>query len=279
MDDGRLSFALCNEIFGDRDPAWVFATAARMGYDGVELAPFTLAERVSAFGRADRLALARAAESAGIRIAGLHWLLVTPKGLHVTTPDAQVRRRTFDYLGELVELAGDLGADVMVLGSPKQRSLLPGQDRDEAMHAAAEGLREVGERAGRHGIRFCLEALHPQETNFLNTIEEVIELLALVDNPHIRYMLDVKAMSGMPGTIVETIRRYGRDSGHIHVNEPSGLAPGMGGFPFDEIMEAIVHSGYQGWVSVEPFNYEPDPETVGRTALAALKKGLERKSV
>ena len=274
MPKGPLSFALCNEIFGDRDPAWVFETVARLGYDGVELAPFTLAERASGIEQAERQALRRDAENRGLRIAALHWLLVSPKGLHVTTLDEKVRRRTFDYLCDLVELAGDLGGDAMVLGSPKQRSLLPGQDRDEAMHAMAEGLRQVGDAAGRRGVRFCLEALHPRETNFLNTIEEVLELLALVRHPHIRYMLDIKALSGMPGTIVETIRRYGRDSGHIHVNEPSGLAPGMGDFSFDEIMQAIVQSGYRGWVSVEPFDYKPDPETVGRTALAALRKGL-----
>lgn len=274
MEERPIRLALCNEIFGERDPPSVFEAVAEMGYDGIELAPFTLAEQASDVTSTRRRELVRAAERAGIRIAGLHWLLVTPKGLHMTTPDAAVKKRTFNYLCELVELAADLGGDALVLGSPKQRSLLPGQDRDEAMNAVADGLIAVGEVAERRGVRFCIEALHPNETNFLNTIEEVLELLRLVDSPAIRYMLDVKAMSGMPDPIVETVSRYGGGSGHFHANEPSGLGPGMGGFSFVPIMAALADSGYEGWVSVEPFDYKPDPETVGRTACGILKAAL-----
>jgi sugar phosphate isomerase/epimerase len=274
MTEGSIKLALCNEIFGERDPLAVFETIAGMGFDGVELAPFTLADQAADISPERRGELVRAAERAGVRICGLHWLLVTPKGLHITTPDEEVRRRSFAYLCELVDLAADLGGEALVLGSPKQRSLMPGQDRDEAMHAAAEGLRTVGERAGARGVRFCLEALHPNETNFLNTIEDVIELLRLVDHPHIRYMLDVKAMSGMPGTIVERIARYGKDAGHFHVNEPSGLGPGMGDFDFAPVMAALKQSGYTGWASVEPFDYNPDPETVGQRAFDTVKAAL-----
>ena len=274
MTRNGIKLALCNEVFGHEDIERVLATIAAIGFDGVELAPFTLADHAADIGPERRDALVRAAERNGIRIAGLHWLLITPKGLHITTPDRDVRKRTFDYLCELVELTGDLGGEVMVLGSPKQRSLMPGQDRDEAMSAVAEGLQQVGEAAQRRGIRFCLEALDVCETNFLNTIEEVLELLSMVDNPSIRYMLDIKAMSGMPGTIVETVARYGRQSGHIHANEPSGLGPGMGDFSFGAIFKALAESGYTGWVSAEPFDYEPDPETVGRAAVKTLRAAL-----
>jgi sugar phosphate isomerase/epimerase len=274
MDDTAVKLALCNEMFGDRDQEAVFATIAESGFQGVEIAPFTLAEKASDITLERRDELVRAAERNGIQIIGLHWLLVTPKGLHITTPDAAVRRRSFDYLCELVNLAGDLGGEALVLGSPKQRSLMPGQDRDEAMHNVAQGMRRVGEVAEKRGIRFCLEALHPDETNFLNTVEDVVELLSLIDSPGIRYMLDVKAMSGMPGSIVDRVLRYGRDAGHVHVNEPSGLGPGMGGFSFDEVMKAIQTSGFPHWVSVEPFDYKPDPETVGRTAFKTLKAAL-----
>ncbi len=274
MEDGSIKLALCNEMFGEEDPAAVFETIGALGYDGVELAPFTIADQVSDVDAEGRRALVQAAEGAGIQIAGLHWLLVSPKGLHITTADPVVRKRSFDYLCELVDFCADLGGDALVLGSPKQRSLLPGQDRDEAIQAAAEGLRQVGETAQNRSVRFCLEALHPNETNFLNTIEDVLELLRLVDSPNVRYMLDVKAMSGMPGTIVETVGRYGKGAGHIHVNEPSGLGPGMGDFSFAPVMDAIKKSGYAGWISVEPFDYNPDPETVGRTAIDTIKAAL-----
>jgi len=273
-EEAPVRFSVCNELFGDTSLEEVCKLASELGYEGVELAPFTLADSVRDLSPEARRAIVETAERHGLEISALHWLLVSPKGLHITTPDEEVRNRTFSYLCDLVEFAGDLGASAMVLGSPKQRSLLPDQDRDEAMHAVAEGLKRVGEVAARRGVRFCLEALHPQETNFLNTIEEVLELLQLVGNPAVTYMLDVKAMSGMPSPIEETIKRYGGGSGHFHANEPSGKGPGMGSFSFGPIMQALVESGYRGWVSVEPFDYSPDPVTVARSAIETLKRAL-----
>ena len=101
--------------------------------------------------------------------------------------------------------------------------------------------------------------------------ESVLELRDAIDSPGIHYMLDVKAMSGMPRGIEGTILQYGADAGHFHVNDPSGKGPGMDSTEFGPILRALRESGYEGWVSSEPFDYEPDPETVARTALETLR--------
>ena len=63
---------------------------------------------------------------------GLHWLLAKTEGYYLTSPDADVRKKTADYLCELSRLCKDLCGDTMVLGSPQQRNLLPGVDHAHA---------------------------------------------------------------------------------------------------------------------------------------------------
>ena len=118
-----MKYAICNEIFQGWRLEDVFAHCARLGYHGVEIAPFTLARDVRQIPAAERARIRAAAAAAGIEISGIHWVLVQTEGLHLTSPDAATRARTADYFRELVAFGADLGAPVMVVGSPKQRSL------------------------------------------------------------------------------------------------------------------------------------------------------------
>ena len=94
------------------------------GYTGVEIAAFTLVkEGVQEITPAQRKAMVRTMEGAGIECAGLHWLLAPPpKGLHLTTGDASVREKTVAYLSALIDFCADLGGPFMIFGSPKQRN-------------------------------------------------------------------------------------------------------------------------------------------------------------
>ena len=264
-------FALCSEVY-KLPLEETIARVARLGVDGIEMAPFMAADSVEDVSRARRAEIRRAAANAGIQIVGLHWLLVSPKGLHLTTPDDSVRQRTMSYLKALVHFCADLGGETVVLGSPKQRSLVEGDNLKSAKERAAAGLREVAEACGERKVRLLLEPLNPAETNFLTTVEDALELAAMIAHPQVGYILDCKAMSGMPGGIVENIKKHGKSAGHFHANEPGGLGPGMGSVDFRPILSALAQSGYAGWVSTEPFNYEPDPDTVARTALDSLRR-------
>ena len=87
-------------------------------------------------------------EDAGLETIGLHWLLAKTEGFYLTSPDAAVRRATGDYLKALAEATRDLGGSLMVLGSPKQRDLLPGVTYDQAADLRNRGLREHPARPG-----------------------------------------------------------------------------------------------------------------------------------
>lgn len=263
-------FALCSEVYKTQIDETI-RRVAEIGFDGIEIAPFNVAESVDQVPVSQRKAIRKLAESLGIEIIGLHWLLVSPKGLHLTTSDGVVRKRTIEHLQSLASFCADVGGKFLVLGSPRQRNVLEGDDPVAAKKRAADGLREVAEVCGERSVRLLLEPLNPAETNFLQTVEEAKALAARIEHPSVGYILDCKAMSGMPGGIVGTILEHGSEAGHFHANEPSGLGPGMGKLDFRPIATALKKCGYEGWISTEPFNYEPDSETVARTALRTLR--------
>lgn len=272
-----MDVALASEVLRDRSIPEILSTARSVGYDGVEIAPFHVCASVEDLGPARRKEIAGQAKDLGIRIVGLHWLLASPPGLHLSAREEAVRRRTTEYLGSLLRFAGDLGGDRVIFGSPNQRSVEPGEDPERAWKLAAETLRPCGPIAGDCGVRFLIEPLHPAETNFINTVEEALRFIEEIDHPSFGLILDCKAMSGMPDGIEGTLKKFGGLADHFHANEPSGLGPGMGDVDFDPILEALVASGYRGgWLSIEPFSYDPDPVTVARRGVETLRASLRR---
>src|SRR4051812_18100869 len=127
-----MRYAICNETFEGWDHARVCATVAELGYQGLELAPFTLAPRVTDVSAGRRQEIRRQSEAAGLRIIGLHWLLAKTEGLQLTSPDPEVRKRTASYLVELARCCRDLGGELMVFGSPAQRRIPAGATRQQA---------------------------------------------------------------------------------------------------------------------------------------------------
>lgn len=266
-----MKFAICSEVFKTPIEATI-RQAASIGFDGIEIAPFNVAPSIEEVGPARRKEIKDLCAAEGIEVVGLHWLLVSPAGLHITTADPEVRRRTTGYLSSVVHFCADLGGQLLVLGSPKQRSIPAGVDPADAWHRAAEVLRAVAEVSAARRVRLLIEPLTPVETNFINTVEETLRLARMIDHPQVGYHLDVKAMSAMPEGIEGTIRRYGLGAGHFHANEPGGLGPGMGSLDFRPIFAALRQSNYLGWASAEPFDYGPDSETVARAALRTMRE-------
>jgi sugar phosphate isomerase/epimerase len=272
-----MKFAICNEMFGDRPFADTFSTIRKLGYTGVEIAPFTLLPSAEPFDAsrvpAERIIEARMmAEDAGLEVVGLHWLLAKTEGYYLTSPDPTVRRRTVDYLRLLAELCADLGGHILVLGSPKQRNLLPGVNYDDAEAYATEVLHLAVPAFADFGVRLGLEPLGPTEGDFLLTAKAGIRLAEMVASPNCKLHLDVKAMSSEEQPIPQIIRESRDWLIHFHANDPNLLGPGMGNVDFRPIFAALNEINYTGWVSVEVFKYEPSPDEIARQSIDYMQK-------
>jgi sugar phosphate isomerase/epimerase len=266
-----MKYAICNETFGDWDHARVCGRAAELGYTGLEVAPFTLAPRITDVTPAKRAELRRTAEAAGIPIIGLHWLLAKTEGFYLTSPDPAVRARTGQYLAELATAAADLGGDLLVLGSPLQRNLLPGVTRQQADDYAADCLGHCLKALEAGKVTLCLEPLGPSETDYMNTAAEGVQLIRRLGHPFVKLHLDVKAMSSEAEPIPAVIRANKEFLHHFHANDPNKRGPGFGDVKFGPIFRALADVGYDGWVSVEVFDYTPDPETIARESIRYMR--------
>jgi sugar phosphate isomerase/epimerase len=269
-----MRFAICNELFEPAPLAEVARTCAALGYEGLELAPFTLGREPAELSATQRRQLRHEVEDAGLKVVGLHWLLARTTGFHLTALDPAVRQRTAARLAELAHLCRDLGGELLVLGSPQQRSLPPGMTHAEGMRLAAETLTQLLPALERYQIDLCLEPLGPSETNFLNTCAEALSLAQSVNHPRLRLHLDVKAMATEAVPITDLIRQYGPQARHFHANDPNRRGPGFGALDFTPIFASLREAGYSGWVSVEVFDYTPDPLTIARESLATMRRCL-----
>jgi sugar phosphate isomerase/epimerase len=265
-------FAICNETFGGWDHARVCDFVAKTGYTGLEIAPFTLAPRITQVSSEQRTKLRRTAESAGLQIIGLHWLLAKTEGLHVNSPDPAIRRATGEYIGELARACRDLGGDVMVFGSPMQRKIPSGVSRQQAEEFAIETFQFMLPILGETGVRIGLEPLAPAETDFINSCVEAIALADRLGHPNVGLHMDVKAMATEPTPTPQLIGRHSQRTVHFHANDASGRGPGMGDTDFRPIVGALCKANYAGWVSVEVFDYSPNPETIARNSLQCLRQ-------
>jgi sugar phosphate isomerase/epimerase len=271
-----MHYAICNETFEGWDHADVCRTAADLGYTGLEMAPFTLAPRVTDVPAQRRRTLRRQAEDHGLQIIGLHWLLAKTEGFQLTAADETVRRHTADYLVQLAECCRDLGGDLLVFGSPGQRRIPAGATRAQAADHAADTFRRAASGIAAAGVKLCLEPLSPPEADFLNTCAEAMDLLHRIDHPNFVLHLDVKAMSTEEDPTPDLIRRHGSRAGHFHANDVNRRGPGFGDTDFVPVFQALKESGYGGWVSVEVFDYTPDPVTIARESIRYMRRCEEK---
>lgn len=277
MENG-FRHSTCNEAF----EKWPFQDACRAirkaGYTGIEIAPFTLAETPAEVSAARRAELRDMITSEGLQFVGLHWVMVSPKGLHVTTPDPALRQRSWDHIRQLIDLAGDLGGGVLVFGSPKQRGTTGGLNREEATRNFIDGLASVTPRAEERGVTVLVEALPHDQCDVIGTLAEAVSIVREIGSPAVQTMFDVH------NTLDETephdvlIDSYSDYMRHVHVNEMDGAHCGAGNYDFKPMFAALRRRGYQGWISLEAFDFSVGAERLVTESLRHLESEIAKLS-
>ena len=266
-------YAFCNEAFTDWDFARICDYLAEHGYQGVEAAPFTFEQSVFDISAEQRASARQAAANAGLEIVGLHWLLVGPDGLHLTHPDSAVRQRTADYLRGLIAFGHDLNSPYLVFGSPNQRNLPEGVSFEQGMAYATEVFQSVCDEAQQAGTIIAIEPLAPPLCQFITTAAEGADLVRRVNHPNFKLHLDVKAMETAEAEpSADIIRAHVDEFPHFHANDFNLKAPGFGDTDFVPIMRALHETGYDGYVSIEIFEFEPHAEVQAREGIRHLRE-------
>ena len=269
--------SICNEAF----EKWPFAdscsTIRRIGYTGIEIAPFTLAERPADVTAAQRREYRDIMQSEGLTFVGLHWLMVSPKGLHVTTPDVDLRGRSWEHIRDLIDLCADLGpGGVLVFGSPKQRATTGGLTREQATRNFIQGIASAAPHAAARGVTVLVEALPIDQCDVVQTLEEAAGIVREIDSAGVRTMFDVHNAINEAEPHDALIDHYFEWIRHVHVNELDGRHCGAGNYDFKPVFEVLRRRGYSGWISLEAFDFTYGAERLAEESLRHLEREIQQ---
>lgn len=277
-----MRFALCNEVLQPLPFEQQCSVAAALGYDGLEVAPFTLAENPLDITDSQAGAYRRMAQDKGLTISGLHWLLVAPAGLSIVGADAAIRDKTVRVMQRLVELCSLMGGDYLVHGSPRQRTVPPGTPREAALERARDCFARVAVTARDYGLVYCIEPLSTRETDLINTVAEAARLVDEIGSPGLKTMIDCSAAGQAESQPVDALMARWMPAGyiaHVQVNDPNRRGPGQGEMRFAPILETVLRmqamGHYEGIVAVEPFDYVPDGPGCAARSIGYLKGIVE----
>lgn len=269
--------SICNEVF----EGWDFARACRAiraaGYAGIEISPFTLSDDPATIPAEKRREYREVIYAEGLDFVGLHWLMVAPKGLHVTTPDRPLRERSWRHIHDLIDLCADLGDNgVMIFGSPFQRNTTGGATREEATRRYIDGLAGAAAHACERGVTILVEALPKGQCDVVNSLDEAASIVREIDRPSIRTMFDSHNAVDETEPHAVLVDRHFDLIRHVHINEMDGRHPGTGDYDFKPVFDALARRGYRGWVSLEVFDFTPGAEKIANDSLRYIESEIAK---
>jgi D-psicose/D-tagatose/L-ribulose 3-epimerase len=270
--------ALCNEVVRELSFERQCEVTAALGYAGLEIAPFTLAEEAFRLPAMRRAAIRRACANTGIVVSGLHWLLVSPAGLSITSGDKAVWDKTVDIMRRLIDLCADLGGTYLVHGSPNQRRLAGEPDPAAAAKRGEAAFAAVADHAAMAHVTYCIEPLAQEQTDFITSVAQAAAIVRGIGNPAVKTMLDTCAAARGERAPAAAVLRQWIPTGliaHVHLNDRNRRAPGQGGDRFGPILQALFDTAYEGWIGIEPFEYVPDGPGSAARAIGYLSGLME----
>ena len=270
-----FKYAMCNESMAELSWAEQCRIVSDAGYEGVEIAAFTLVkEGVQEISPPQRKEMVSVMKDTGLECVGLHWLLAPPpEGLHFTTPDTAVRRKTVAYLDTLIDFCGDLGGSYMIFGSPKQRDTR-GISIEQAKKYFAEGLAAVADHAQQRGIEILVEPLGKRTTDVINTLAEASELIKRINHPSIQMIFDFNNTVDETEPFDVLLRKYYKNIHHVHIQEMGGKHLGTGNAVNDYVkaFQTLKDMRYNRWISLEVFDFTPGGRTIATESMRTLKQ-------
>jgi D-psicose/D-tagatose/L-ribulose 3-epimerase len=274
-----LRISLCNEVIRTLTFPEQCRFIRTTGYDGLEIAPFTLHEDPRQLSSEQVAELRGIARGEGVAISGLHWLMAAPAGMSITSEDDTVAAATLDFGRRLIDLCGELGGRYLVHGSPGQRVLEPGREA-EGQRRAETYLAAVAEYARAAALLYIVEPLSRADTACITSVEEAVALIERIGSDALGTMIDCYAAASNGEDIPELLARWVPRGAirHVHFNDRNKRGPGEGALAFGPILDMLRRLNYSGTSAVEPFIYEPDGPACAARAIGYLRGMLDARS-
>jgi D-psicose/D-tagatose/L-ribulose 3-epimerase len=278
MPVGPFQLSVCNELYEAQGFRESCRSIKRAGWDGIEIAPFTLQQDATQLPAEKRREARDIIVDEELHFVGLHWLTVGPEGIHVTTPDAAIRNRSWDFIRGLADLCSDLrsdqqtGGSLMVFGSPMQRATIGGSTRAEATKRFVDGVASVIPQLEANDVTLLVEALPIGQCDVIQTLDEAASIVDQLGSPHVQTMFDAHNAIDEQEPHDTIVARHWDKIRHIHVNELDGTYPRAdGGYNFKPVLQVAKDRDYEGWISMEVFDFAPGAEFMVNESMTYLR--------
>lgn len=237
--------------------------AARMGYDGIELALKTPDEiypnKVKEI--MEERGLGCPAITTGQVFADLD--------LYFTHTSLEKRRQVIQMFRSFIDIARIFGA--MVNMGRVRGFIAPGETFQSTKEKFLNTLRPIEEYARKSGVALILEPINRYESNFINNLDEAAELLREVNSPYVKMMPDLFHMNIEEPSIEKSLEKHRELIAYVHFADSNRYSPGMGHLNFRSVVKTLRKIDYTGWISVEILPV-PDPDTAALRAVKYLKR-------
>lgn len=246
-----MQYGMCNEHYNHPLPE-TFDHLAALGYDGVEVTPWTFTDSVLSVDESETMTVRNAAAASGLDIIGIPRVFRAADDEHIGSSDPLVRDRTVAALRATVECCNAIGGNIVVFGSPNQRST-GDIDPETAWENAVATFSDPDllKKLTETGITLCMEPLSRPHTDFVTTTDEAIRFVESVDHPNVGVCLDGYHLAEETDPIPQVLRRAAPHLAHFHADNTEGRGPKHGTTDYGPIVETLRAVGYKGYVSLE----------------------------
>lgn len=239
------------------------AQAAELGFDAVEVFPRSASEL-------DVNLLRSCLERHNLKLAamgtGAGWVV---KKLRLTDHDEAVRKQARQFIGEIIDVAGQFGAPA-IIGSMQGRA--EGTfSHEQHLVWLAEALDELAPGAANHGTTLLIEPLNRYETNLIKTTADGVKLISSLKAKNVKLLSDLFHMNIEEVDIAAAFREAGQHVGHVHFADSNRQAIGFGHTNIPPIIEALRSIGYEGYLSAEVLPL-PDSLTAAKQTIESFRR-------
>ncbi len=235
-----------------------FPKYSKIGFDGVEIALQERGDINTSFIK-DKL-------SENGLVCGSLCALVG-EGTDLRGPDKAVIQAGKDYIRDLVDVAVELGAEVIVgplYSAVGRANMVEPAQRKKEWETVKSGLKEVCSYAEDKGIYLALEPLNRFETDFINICSDAMKMIDEIGSDILKIHLDTFHMHIEEKSSADAIRAAGDLMYMLHTSENDRGAPGTGQVHWKEVAQAVKDTGYDRWVVIESFT--PEVEIIAKAA-------------
>lgn len=177
------------------------------------------------------------------------------------------QQASLNYVSKVIEMMPILGCKTFagpLYSTVGRAQAVSPEEYLEQWKTVRSHLTTLAKLAEKQGVVLALEPLNRFETDFINTVDQALEMIKSVGNKALKIHLDTFHMNIEEKNQAEAILRAGAHLGHFHACGSDRGTPGGDAIDWPGIKSALKKIGYQGDLVIESFTQ--DVKAIARAA-------------